>query len=122
MAVRRIIANIAASQPDAACAFYGEVLGLEVVMDHGWIRTFAAPPVLGAPQISIASEGGSGTPVPDLSIEVDDFDDVLGRAKAAGHAIEYGPQQEPWGVRRFYVRDPFGRLINVLSHNPSRGD
>jgi len=116
MAVKRIVANIAAPQPDAARAFYGEVLGLEVVMDHGWIMTFAASPVPIAPQISIASEGGSGTPVPDLSIEVDDLDDVLRRAKAAGHVIEYGPQQEPWGVRRFYVRDPFGRLINVLTH------
>lgn len=23
---------------------------------------------------------------------------------------------EPWAVRRFYVRDPFGKLINVLAH------
>jgi len=62
---------------------------------------------------------GSGTPVPDLSIEVDDLDEVLQRAKAAGFAIEYGPQQEPWGVRRFYVRDPFDRLLNILSHEQS---
>ena len=117
MAVKRIIANIAAPQPAAACAFYGGVLGLEIVMDHGWIMTLAARPGLSAPQISIASEGGSGTPVPDLSIEVDDLDDVLDRAKAAGLNIEYGPQQEAWGVRRFYVRDPFGNLINVLTHS-----
>ncbi|MHC5653452.1 VOC family protein [Stappia sp.] len=116
MVVKRIVANIAAPQPDAARAFYSEILGLDVVMDHGWIMTFAAPPALGAPQISIASEGGSGTPVPDLSIEVDDFEDVLQRARAAGLAVEYGPRQEPWGVRRFYVRDPFGRLVNVLTH------
>jgi catechol 2,3-dioxygenase-like lactoylglutathione lyase family enzyme len=118
MAVKRIVANIAASQPEAARAFYGEVLGLEVIMNLSWIMTFAGPPRLIAPQISFASEGGSGTPVPELSIEVDDFDDVLRRAKAAGHAIEYGPQQEPWGVRRFYVRDPFDRLVNVLAHTP----
>ena len=62
---------------------------------------------------------GSGTPVRDLSIEVDDLDEVLQRAKAAGFAIEYGPQQEPWGVRRFYVRDPFDRLLNILSHEQS---
>lgn len=116
MVVRRIIANIAAQDPDAARAFYGEILGLEVVMDQGWIITFAAPHVLAGPQISIASEGGSGTPVPDLSIEVDDLEKVLHRAEAAGLAIEYGPQQEPWGVRRFYVRDPFGRLVNILTH------
>ncbi|MGI3903540.1 MAG: VOC family protein [Janthinobacterium lividum] len=116
MAVTRIVANIATLQPETACAFYGDVLGLEIVMDYGWIMTFASSPVSIAPQISFASEGGSGTPVPDLSIEVDDFDEVLARAKAKGHSIIYGPQQEPWGVHRFYVRDPFGRLVNVLSH------
>ena len=34
----------------------------------------------------------------------------------AGIPIEYGPADEPWGVRRFYVRDPFGKLVNILSH------
>ena len=119
MTVKRIIANIATPQPEAARAFYGEILGLEAVMNLGWIVTFAAPEVLAGPQVSIASEGGSGTPVPDLSIEVDDLDEVLQRAEAAGLPIEYGPQQEPWGVRRFYVRDPFGRLVNILTHSQS---
>jgi hypothetical protein len=36
------------------------------------------------PQINIASEESSGTPVPDLSIAVDDLDDALERAKATG--------------------------------------
>ena len=36
-------------------------------------------------------------------------------------AIEYGPADEPWGVRRFYVRDPFGRLINILMHGSAVG-
>jgi catechol 2,3-dioxygenase-like lactoylglutathione lyase family enzyme len=116
MAVKRIVANIAAPCPDTARVFYGEILGLEAVMDHGWIVTFAAPQIDGRPQISIASEGGSGTPVPDLSVEVDNLGEVLARVKAAGIAVEYGPKDEPWGVRRFYVRDPFGRLINILSH------
>ena len=58
----------------------------------------------------------SGTPVPDLSIEVDDLEKVHQAALAAGFAIEYGPKSEPWGVRRFYVRDPFGRLVNILIH------
>jgi len=35
---------------------------------------------------------------------------------AAGIPIECGPTDEPWGVRRFYVRDPFGKLFNVLAH------
>ena len=52
-------------------------------------------------QISFAKQGGSGTPVPDLSIEVDDVDAALEAMKKAGFAIEYGPADEPWGVRRF---------------------
>jgi catechol 2,3-dioxygenase-like lactoylglutathione lyase family enzyme len=117
MAVKRIVANFAAPLPSAARAFYCDILGLETVMDHGWIVTFAAPAIDGRPQISIASEGGSGTPVPDLSIEVDNLDEVAQRVEKAGLIIEYGPKEEPWGVRRFYVRDPMGRLINILQHS-----
>ena len=115
MVVRRVVANIAADRLAAAEAFYGDVLDMQVVMDLGWIVTFAAEGAV-TPQLSVAREGGSGTSVPDLSIEVDNFDEVRRRAVAAGFAIEYGPVVEPWGVRRFYVRDPFGRLVNILAH------
>jgi catechol 2,3-dioxygenase-like lactoylglutathione lyase family enzyme len=67
-------------------------------------------------QVSIMSEGGSGTPVPELSIEVDDVDEALARMKKARVKIEYGPADEPWGVRRFFVKDPFGKLVNILMH------
>ena len=115
MAVKRIVPNIGTDQVEAAKAFYADVLGLAVVMDLGWIVTLAAPGS-SAPQISFASEGGSGTPVPDLSIEVDDLAEVRRRVLDAGLLLEYGPVIEPWGVERFFVRDPFGRLLNILSH------
>jgi catechol 2,3-dioxygenase-like lactoylglutathione lyase family enzyme len=120
MAVRRIVANIATADPAAAAAFYGDLLGLELAMDMDWLRTYAGDG--GAPaQVSFAREGGSGTPVPDLSIEVDDLDAVLARAQAMGLAPEYGPVAEPWGVRRFYLRDPFGKLVNILVHAAADG-
>jgi catechol 2,3-dioxygenase-like lactoylglutathione lyase family enzyme len=115
MAINRIVANIATEQINSAKAFYGEVLGMTVGMDHGWIITFVGEGHA-SPQISFASEGGSGTPVPDLSIEVDDLNMVHERMVSAGYQPEYGPVTEPWGVRRFFVRDPFGRLLNILSH------
>jgi catechol 2,3-dioxygenase-like lactoylglutathione lyase family enzyme len=98
-----------------AGAFYGDLLGLELLMDLGWIQTFGSDSTM-IVQVSVASEGGSGTPVPDLSIEVDDLDEVLARVRKAELPIEYGPKSEAWGVRRFYVRDPFGTLINILQH------
>ncbi|MBL8894759.1 MAG: VOC family protein [Rhizobiales bacterium] len=67
-------------------------------------------------QLSVAETGGSGIMVPDISIEVDNVDEALARMQDAGLAIEYGPADEPWGVRRFYVRDPFGKLVNILAH------
>ncbi len=118
MAVLRIVANLAAVDPGRARTFYQDLLGLDLVMDHGWIVTFAAVGQQ-APQLSIASEGGSGTPVPDLSIEVDDVEEVYGRARAAGHEVLYELTQEPWGVRRFHVRDPLGKVVNILSHEVS---
>ena len=116
MAVRRIVANICARNIEGAKAFYGDILGMDVAMDLGWIVTFVADAST-IPQVSIATEGGSGTAVPDLSIEVDNLDEVYRRITKAGIAIEYGPASEPWGVRRFYVRDPFGRLLNILGHD-----
>ena len=115
MAVKRVVANLATSQPELARAFYGDLVGLDLAMDMGWIVTLTGAAGAKA-QVSFASDGGSGTQVPDLSIEVDNLDEVYARMLEAGTAIEYGPASEPWGVRRFYVRDPFGRLVNILTH------
>ncbi|MET3696515.1 predicted enzyme related to lactoylglutathione lyase [Bacillus oleivorans] len=115
MKVKRIVANIETQDISKAKHFYEEILGLDQLMDLGFIATYGSNEKM-ATQISFLSEGGSGTPVPDLSIEVDDLDDVLTRIKEAGVPIEYGPTKEPWGVRRFYVRDPFGKLVNILTH------
>lgn len=116
MAVRRIVANLHAPDPARARAFYAELLDLEVVMDHGWIITFADTAHTMTPQVSIASEGGSDTPVPALSVEVDNVDAVHARALLLGLEIVYPLVNEPWGVRRFYVRDPFGNVVNILAH------
>lgn len=115
MTVKRIVANVGVADPSAAEAFYGRILGLDTLMNMGWIATYGSAQAMTV-QVSFMTEGGSGTPVPDLSIEVDDLDEVLARVRKAKLPVEYGPVVEPWGVRRFYVRDPFGKLVNVLVH------
>jgi len=115
MTVKRIVKNIATEDLGRAQAFYGEMLGLEVVMDHGWLKTYASDQKA-LVQIAVASQGGLDTEVPDLSIEVDHVDDVYARAKAAEFEIVYDLTDEPWGVRRFYVRDPYGQVVNILAH------
>ncbi|MDB5554257.1 MAG: putative enzyme related to lactoylglutathione lyase [Rhizobium sp.] len=115
MAVLRIVANLPAPDPAATAAFYRDLLGLDVVMDHGWIVTLAADGKM-VPQLSVGREGGGGSPLPDISIEVDDVDAVFARAVHRGHEITYPLTDEDWGVRRFFVRDPAGNVANVLTH------
>lgn len=115
MKVERIVANVATPDVGKAAAFYEDVLGLDVLMDLGWIRTYGSASKMTI-QVSVMSEGGSGTAVPDISIEVDDVEEALKRVRKSGIDVEYGPATEPWGVRRFFVRDPFGKLVNILQH------
>ena len=94
-----------AQDPAASGDSYREVLGLEVVMDHGWIITYAAP-ANPAAQISLMSEDASAPVRPDVSIEVDDVDAAHAAAQRLGCEIVDPLTDEPWGVRRFFVRDP----------------
>lgn len=115
MTVLRIVADIGTAEVTGLRQFYQALFDLEVVMDLGWIVTLFSGTSMPV-QLSLASDGGSGAPVPDLSIEVDDVDAIHRRAKEQGVPIVYDLTDEPWGVRRFFLRDPAGRLLNVLSH------
>lgn len=116
MKVRRIVANIETADPAAVARFYKDILGLDLLMDHGWIATYGKDGSTMPLQVSFAREGGSGTPVPGLSVEVDDVDAVYAAVVKGDYPVEYGPADEPWGVRRFFVRDPAGTLVNILMH------
>jgi catechol 2,3-dioxygenase-like lactoylglutathione lyase family enzyme len=115
MRVKRVVPDFQAQEPAACTEFYAEVLGLEVVMDQGWIVTFAAP---GNPtaQISVMRRDASAPVQPDVSIEVDDVDGAHAAARRQGCEIVYALTDEPWGVRRFFVRDPNGKVLNILGH------
>jgi predicted enzyme related to lactoylglutathione lyase len=115
MTVLRIMANIATDSVPDVGKFYSDLFGLDTVMDLGWIVTLASRENT-VPQISVLSEGGSGAPVPDISIEVDDVDEVYRRAREIGCKVVHDLTNEPWGVRRFFIADPTGKLLNVLSH------
>lgn len=47
---------------------------------------------------------------------MDDADVAYEVLRTSGAEIVYPLQDEEWGVRRFFVRDPNGRTVNVLSH------
>jgi catechol 2,3-dioxygenase-like lactoylglutathione lyase family enzyme len=116
VAVKRIVPDLHAPEPGAGRAFYEQVLGLELVMDQGWIVTYAAPGNPAA-QLSVMAGDATAPVAPDVSVEVDDVDAAHAAAVAAGHEIVHPLTDEPWGVRRFFVREPAGgKVINVLGH------
>jgi predicted enzyme related to lactoylglutathione lyase len=115
MGVQRIVPDFSSPDPAASRAFYEGVLGLEVAMDLGWITTFAAP---GNPtaQLSVMQRDASARLQPDVSIEVDDVDAAHAAAVRLGCEIVHPLTDEPWGVRRFFVLEPTGRVLNILAH------
>ena len=115
MSVRRIVPNINSADPSAAKPFYEGVLGLETAMDMGWIITFASPTNPMA-QVSVVASDTRTEPHADISVEVADVDACHAAAQLQGYSIVYPLTDEPWGVRRFFVRDPHGVIVNVASH------
>ncbi|MCQ9178768.1 VOC family protein [Streptomyces sp. IBSBF 2953] len=114
MSVRRVVPVLRSDEVRESREFYG-LLGFEEVMNHGWIMTLA-PPSAPAAQISFMTADRTAPVTPDLSVEVDDVDAAYALVRDSGAEIVHPLQDEEWGVRRFFVRDPGGRVINVLSH------
>jgi len=116
MKIRRIVPDITGSDFRASKEFYTSVLGLQCAMDLGWVMTFVSTnnPIA---QITIIQKDQSAPMNPHISIEVEDLMAVFSHAQAAGAEIIYPLTEEPWGVRRFFVRDPNGVIINVLSQD-----
>lgn len=114
MGIRRVVPDIRARSIDESREFYG-ALGFVEVMNQGWVMTMASP---SNPTAQVTFMGPDATaPVhPDMSVEVDDVDAVYEAMVARGATIVHPVQDEEWGVRRFFVRDPDGRIVNVLSH------
>jgi catechol 2,3-dioxygenase-like lactoylglutathione lyase family enzyme len=121
MTIRRIVPNVASDRPDLCRDFYVDFLGLEAAMDLGWVATYASPTNRTA-QITVVRAEESGGVQPAISVEVDDVDRVHADAVAQGRSIVYPLTDEPWGVRRFWVEDPNGVVVNILSHRDPAAD
>ncbi|WP_030902325.1 VOC family protein [Streptomyces sp. NRRL F-5126] len=114
MSVRRVVPVLRSVSPARNREFYG-LLGLHEVMDLGWITTLASPANPTA-QVSFMTRDETAPVAPDVSIEVEDVDAVHAAVLAQGAEIVHPLRDEEWGVRRFFVRDPEGRVVNVVSH------
>jgi uncharacterized glyoxalase superfamily protein PhnB len=101
---------------DASRAFYTEVLGLDVTMED---------PVLGLTSAAnrtaqvLIPPAGFDQPQPRFGIDLGEpraVDAAHSAALQRGLRVVYPITDEPWGVRRFFVEDPSGTIVNVLAH------
>jgi len=112
----RVIGYAGGEDLNASRSFYTEVLGFDVAM---------ADPVLGltspanrTAQVLIPPVGFEDSQ-PRFGIDLGDPQAVTAAHAAAhqrGLRVVYPLTDEPWGVRRFFVEDPGGTIINVLAH------
>lgn len=116
--IHRIVPNIYSNDLGKSKLFYTEFLEMELVMDMEWILTFASKNNPTA-QISVLHYDKNGKLNNDaifISIEVSDVDELYEKAKKQNREIVYHITDEPWGVRRFFVKDPNGATLNLLAH------
>ncbi len=113
--VRRIVPDIKTDRLDESRRFYTEVVGLVETMDLGWIVGFSSESNETA-QVQLLTRDATAPLLPQVTVEVADVDEAWRRATAGGHEIVHPLTDEPWGVRRFFVRDPNGIVINVMQH------
>ncbi len=114
--IKRIVAYADGDDLAASRDFYVEVLGFQVAMED---------PVLGVTSPTnptaqvLRPPRGMENPPPRFGIDVgnpDAVDAAHAEAVRRGLRVVYPLTNEPWGVRRFFVEDPSGTVVNVLAH------
>ncbi|MDQ0408600.1 VOC family protein [Streptomyces sp. NBC_01723] len=132
MDLRLHTSSLPHDDPDAALAFYRDVLGFEVRQDVGrgrtrWITVspagrpdtalLLAPAAAGA-QVTDAERGrvlemmAKGT-WGLIVLATGDLDATFARVQAAGAEIVQEPARRAGGVRECAVRDPAGNLVRI---------
>lgn len=117
--IHRIVPNIYSNNVTNCKSFYIDFFELELIMDMDWVITFASKNNPSA-QIAIVQydkKDRLNNQSVFLSIEVSDIDNLYEKAKELKIEIVYELTKEPWGVKRFFVKDPNGATINLLTHN-----
>ncbi|GII04858.1 VOC family protein [Planobispora takensis] len=120
------------TDPEAALAFYRDILGFEIRKDVGYedMRWITVGPV-GQPGTSIVLHPPAADPgiteeerrtileliakgtYTGITLATDDLDGLFKRLEAAGADVVQEPIDQDYGVRDCAFRDPAGNLIRI---------
>jgi uncharacterized glyoxalase superfamily protein PhnB len=121
------------TDPEAALAFYRDVLGFEVrkEVEYGGLHWITVGPpgqpdtgiVLTPPAVdpgitdderrTITEMMAKGT-YAGINLATKDLDGTFERLQASGAEIVQEPTNQPWGVRDCALRDPAGSMIRIF--------
>lgn len=115
MHAKRITANLPVADIEAAKEFYTDFLGLgDEEFNLGWVARFTSPDT-GA-NVQLVTRDSAAPEDAVISVHADDVDAAYAQAQELGYEIVYPLTDEQWGVRRFFVRDPDGNVLNIVRH------
>jgi catechol 2,3-dioxygenase-like lactoylglutathione lyase family enzyme len=113
----RVVAYTGGEDLEASRAFYTDVLGFAVAMEDPVLGLTS--PANSSAQV-IVSPAGFEDPQPRFGVDLgapEAVDAAHAAALERGLRVVYPIRDEPWGVRRFFVEDPSGTIVNVLAHS-----
>lgn len=111
-----VVTNLHTDDVERAREFFG-FLGLsEDTMNQGWVARFSSVDTGACVQVVTRDPTAPEDSV--MTIKVDDVDAAYEEAQQRSYEIVHPITDEPWGIRRFFVRSPDGQVINVAWHRP----
>jgi catechol 2,3-dioxygenase-like lactoylglutathione lyase family enzyme len=116
MRVTGIVANLRVADLAMARGFYQDYLGLSVeAFNLGWVARYTSPDGLASVQLVTKDATAAEDSVISAHVGAG-VDEAFAEARRHGFEIVHPLTDEPWGLRRFFVRAPDGNVINMASH------
>jgi catechol 2,3-dioxygenase-like lactoylglutathione lyase family enzyme len=114
--VTGVTANLPVADIDEVRGFYTDYLGLHVEgFNLGWVAHYRSSD--GRAYVQLVTRDATSPQDSVISVHVGgDVDEAYAEAQHRGYEIVHPLTDEPWGVRRFFVRAPDGNVINIVSH------
>lgn len=109
------ITNLHTDDVERACEFFGALGFTEEGMNQGWVARFTNADASAGVQVVTRDATAPEDSV--MTVKVDDVDAAYELVQQRGYPIVHPLTDEPWGIRRFFVRSPDGHVINVAQHS-----
>jgi catechol 2,3-dioxygenase-like lactoylglutathione lyase family enzyme len=119
MNIVRTIPDIRTLNLAASRAFYEDIIGFKVAMEHAGMLILASA-TQPKQQVTLNGDAADALPLPPgFSVDVgypESVTEIHARALAQGSTIIEPLEDKPIGIRRFSLLDPNGTRVTIVAH------